>query len=373
MGKNCNKSEALLIQLIEWIRQGIYPPGSKLPKASDLAQELDTSYVTMLKVLKNLECDGYVTVTRGQGTYVMNLPQAGIPGCRLLNVIGVHHESEYFRHIRALIEEIFSTANWQLRFLGGCRSLTKFKNEINDQDAYTLIFGLRPEFNNFAATIEHVRNRVILMGQRSDALGISCITADERQSIQLCMKHFMRNGLSRIAMLRARSYDALEQERCAVWKSILLGSGVRDCLLWDMHLSSANSDVSVPTKTLFRQLLHSGELAKAEAIIAPDAEVAMHVIRFLTDHAIRVPEDVQVIGIGDKPLAKSNHPQISVIDSNLRGHVKMALSIFEERLEGKNDKIAAYLCQPQLILRESTRCAGTAAGKTSRPLIFTSR
>lgn len=369
MEKYCNKSNALLIQLIEWINQGIYPSGSKLPKASELAQELNISYVTMLKILKNLERSGYLTVIRGQGTYVMRLPQAGIPGRRLLNVIGLRNEDEFLHHVRKLIEEIFSAARWQLRFLGGCHSLSEFKNEINDQDAYTLIFGVRPEFKNFAATIEHVRNRVILMGQRSDALGISCITADERQSIQLCMEYFMRQGLSRIAMLCARSFDTLEQERCAVWKSILLEAGVEDCLLWDMHLHSANADVLKVTQSLFKQLLLSGELKKAEAIITPDVEVAMHVIRFLTDHAIRVPEDIQVIGIGDKPLAKLNHPPISTIDSNLPGHVKMALSIFEERLKGKDDKISCYLCQPRLILRESTSCASTAADKTDLPLI----
>ncbi|MDE5444333.1 GntR family transcriptional regulator [Bradyrhizobium sp. CSA207] len=52
------------------IKQGVYPPGARLPPEVRLAGDLGVSVITVQRALKDLEGDGLITRTRGRGTFV---------------------------------------------------------------------------------------------------------------------------------------------------------------------------------------------------------------------------------------------------------------------------------------------------------------
>jgi DNA-binding GntR family transcriptional regulator len=56
--------------LRERIRQGVYPPGSKLPSESELSLEFDVSRATIRTVLARLAAEGLILRKQGDGTYV---------------------------------------------------------------------------------------------------------------------------------------------------------------------------------------------------------------------------------------------------------------------------------------------------------------
>ncbi len=340
------------------ILNGDYPPNSSLPSGLDLARELGTSYVTITRVFKALESEGYVTGKRGQGTFVNPLPSVSSPGKRIVNLTTSQGDHPLVSSFLELGHEIFSKAGWQVRVVRSLDKLADVKDDINDAEAFTVIFGIRPHFENYRASMEHIRRRVVYLGERTDADGVACVTADEPQSIRLCMNHFHDSGLKRIAMLRANLSNELESQRAAVWRSIMFDSGLDarqiDQLLWDIKLPN-ECPVKPHLEKLFAELLQSGQLSKAEAVIAPDVETAALFIGLMLDHGFKVPDDLQVAAIGSNALAELFRPQITSIDSNLKGHLQTALSIFENRLAGQSDKILFHLCQPRLIVRSSTQ------------------
>ena len=57
------------------IANGRIPPGSKLPPEPELAEELGVSRATLREALRSLEEDGFVTRTRGAGTYATHRPR----------------------------------------------------------------------------------------------------------------------------------------------------------------------------------------------------------------------------------------------------------------------------------------------------------
>lgn len=54
---------------------GRIPPGSKLPPEPELAEELGVSRPTLREALRSLEEDGFVTRTRGAGTFTTHRPR----------------------------------------------------------------------------------------------------------------------------------------------------------------------------------------------------------------------------------------------------------------------------------------------------------
>ena len=57
------------------IANGRIPPGSKLPPEPELAEELGVSRSTLREALRSLEEDGFVSRTRGAGTYATRRPR----------------------------------------------------------------------------------------------------------------------------------------------------------------------------------------------------------------------------------------------------------------------------------------------------------
>jgi GntR family transcriptional regulator len=61
--------------LLSRISTGRIPPGSKLPPEPELAEEMGVSRPTLREALRSLEEDGFVTRTRGAGTYATHRPR----------------------------------------------------------------------------------------------------------------------------------------------------------------------------------------------------------------------------------------------------------------------------------------------------------
>jgi GntR family transcriptional regulator len=62
-------------ELAARMASGHIPPGSKLPAEPDLAEQLGVSRPTLREALRSLEEDGFVTRTRGAGTYATHRPR----------------------------------------------------------------------------------------------------------------------------------------------------------------------------------------------------------------------------------------------------------------------------------------------------------
>lgn len=56
------------------IKDGYYPPDSKLPSESDLAAEFDVSRATLRSALSQLAAQGMVVRRQGAGTFIANIP-----------------------------------------------------------------------------------------------------------------------------------------------------------------------------------------------------------------------------------------------------------------------------------------------------------
>ena len=356
-----NKRHELKQLLKERIESGFYRPGERLPSGHELAVELNSSYVTVVKALKLLADEGYVNCRQGVGNFVSRQSAADTGNRRLVNLICPDPVNSQYReemaHFVVVGSEVFQDAGWEVRPCPIEGDFSNARQAISDPEAYSVITGFRPYWKNFAVSIEHVRNRVVLIGERSEHDGIACITADETQSIRVAMDHLHAQGCGRIALICANMHSQLEMQRVIIWRSLSLEYGLDFDWCRNFCLDLRLPDMA-PVEEYVNQLVHeldaAGSLARIDGIIIPDDYVAALVIGALQDRGLRVPEDVGVVSIGNTPLARTFRPQITSIDVDQRQHFVTAVEILEQRIRGHRDELLFHICQPKLKIRTSS-------------------
>ncbi|MBX6394334.1 MAG: FadR family transcriptional regulator [Alicyclobacillaceae bacterium] len=66
-------SDAVIEQLKELIREGVYPPGSKLPPEKELAQQFGVSRASVREALTVLASAGIIEIRQGEGSFVLEV------------------------------------------------------------------------------------------------------------------------------------------------------------------------------------------------------------------------------------------------------------------------------------------------------------
>jgi DNA-binding transcriptional MocR family regulator len=78
-----DSDQSITAQLVELVRAAIddgrLPPGAKLPTTRALAEDAGVNHLTVVRAYKRLATEGFVTASRGRGTFVRQAPPSVAP------------------------------------------------------------------------------------------------------------------------------------------------------------------------------------------------------------------------------------------------------------------------------------------------------
>ncbi len=335
-----------------------YAFAERLPGIHELSREYSVSYVTASKALKLLEHEGYLRCQRGVGNFVCYVKPTQPASCKVVNFITPHQEHYVPRYLFSEGKKLFKQAGWQVKLLEiGNAGLTSVISEINSPDAYSIIMGIRPIWENFTATLGHVTNRAVVLGELSGNNEITSIIADEPATVQMCLKHFKSRGRTKVALVCTDLHSELELFRIAAWRSEMLKQG-HDFNWINQHCFNVNirenrfSPENV--RQLFRKWLKNG-LNGADAVILPS-----FLVMFMEEckhNSIGVPDDLDVVFIGND-ASYNKYPGVHLLDNNIEAHVQYAFEILENRFSGgPRDQGVWYFCPPKGIISSTQNIA----------------
>ncbi|GAB3769179.1 LacI family DNA-binding transcriptional regulator [Microlunatus parietis] len=89
------------------------------------------------------------------------------------------------------------------------------------------------------------------------------------------------------------------------------------------------------------------------AVFCGNDEIALGIMRALTDHGLDVPRDVSVIGFDDQPLVSLWRPALTTVDQDFEDLGSRAFGLLLRQTEGETN-LPASVVTPELVIREST-------------------
>lgn len=241
----------------------------------------------------------------------------------------------------------------------GLLTLAVQENELENAiakapvDGFVLV-GLNEDHAEVAPLIKRNVPTVIVDGDGSQ---FCTINVDDESGAYLAAKYLLEHGHRQIRILTFETpYNHLEY--------VYFGVGGRRLRGYQKAFKEAGvtwkDEYLIPTiasieggKDSFINLLQNNE--QPSAILAVSDAMAIGVVQAAKQLGLTIPEDLEVIGFDDIPLAEMMSPSLSTVHQPVIEKGRLAADLLVSALEEGQSKAQHFVLPTQLILRETTR------------------
>lgn len=207
--------------------------------------------------------------------------------------------------------------------------------------------------NNFLRDFGKINAPCVLVTSDGSALpfeNLSSVCCDENQAVRLAIQELIGMGHRQIAVIggyRDRSDTARRRfEGCA---AAFQEAGIDFNPTLDY--ASARFSYSAGYRAA-EELLRRGR--QYTAIFCMADVMAMGAIRALSDHNLRVPEDISVVGFDGLPITEFIVPRLSTVRQSVELLAQHSTELLRRNVEGHSTSVHEVI-PAQLLWRESTR------------------
>ena len=188
--------------------------------------------------------------------------------------------------------------------------------------------------------------------------GLAMMGDDTCQSACIAVNHLLNLGRRRVALVNYASneyHSAAQRE--GGWRKALLDHGIEPQDGWCIAADITPESGYRATRELLARQLHP------DALFAGNDTIAFGALRALREAALRVPQDVALVGYDDIPMAPFADPPLTSVHSDPAGHGRQAVHSLLLQLQNGRPKPPAAVQAPKLVIRESCGARAPEAGQ----------
>jgi LacI family transcriptional regulator len=258
----------------------------------------------------------------------------------------------FFAELVRGIEEVVRLKNYNMIL---CNTFHNFETELSYlnmlRDKYVdgIIFMTAKVTQNHRDFFIKSQLPVTFINRKCEDLHVASLDIDNYQAAHDMTAFFLKRGHRRIAIIRAPLTDKTSGfERYHGYQDAMRQYGVEpdDSLVMRSNFKIEN------TYRVVKQFLK--EQPPVTAIFATSDLMAIGAIRCLRDHQISVPQQVEVAGFDDIPMASYYNPSITTVRQPITEMGKSATRILIKEINGEKVKNRNIILPYQLVCREST-------------------
>ncbi len=303
-----------LLQIIKAENSDI---GDKLPTEVELANRFEVSRPTVTKAVNLLIEEDMVYKRPGMGTFIKQKTSSSNGEYVFGLVFPLIGKGEIFRPITEAIADLSEKLNFSLVW-GGQFSQSKMNSTQMDQmvDFYLQnrvdgILMAPMELSSECMSInKNIVDKIISAGiplvlvdgdflEFPERSNFDLVGIDNFRAGYVMTNHYLEQGAKRIDFLKLPYSAQTIPQRIMGYQQSLVNAGISPSLNW-VHSSEMGNDQDI------QKMIDSG----ARNIICSNDDVAIQLIKTLSELNLKVPEDVRVIGFDDQVFAR--YPGISL-------------------------------------------------------------
>jgi GntR family transcriptional regulator, arabinose operon transcriptional repressor len=359
------KYQQVRAELRREIAAAVYQPGQKLPTDAELSARFDTSRLTIIRALQELQSEGLVERKAGSGTYVRRPSQSSkVFGL----LVAIQEQGDIFQPISQAIVGAAQSAG-HVVLCGNIGYTTREKQrqleQLSRSFADQKVSGVfltpveltpdRHELNShIVETLERAGIPIVLIDRcylpypersRHDLVGI-----DNRRGGDRVARHLMQQGCTRIAFVARPDSAPTVDARLAGANEALMRAGSA-CQVFIGDPSDTGAVAAFLRK------------ARPQGIVCANDRTAGMLMHTLASLQLQVPRDLRIVGFDDV-FAEVLPVPLTTLRQPCQQIAEAAIRTMLERISHPEMVTRDVLLACELVVRQS--CGGM-----SRPLQVT--
>ncbi len=334
-------------KMLKDISTGLLKPGERLPSLNDICKRYAVSKITAIRVLEELEKDGYAEKIQGKGTFlkrpvdafrirlVLRLPDAG-SGDYMLPVIAA-----YLQGIETEARENGISLEY----------LSRECLDNPEPDAYYIIFASDIRDCEYAEAISRVGGYAVFIHSREALASADTVRLDFRKGMEITTSYLISRGRRRIAFLGGSLESPWYAPRFKGYYTALEKAGLPLDVKLVGEVESAPSIESVARA--FDRIMSDAGANPPDAFVASDDLRAIVLMNLFRQRGIKVPETFAVTGMDNRPSSRTSIPPLTTLDCQWEKQGALAVKRIIERKRGTELPSSDILLEPKLVIRES--------------------
>jgi GntR family transcriptional regulator, arabinose operon transcriptional repressor len=367
------KYQQVFKSIEEDILSGRYPPGQKLPSETALLEQFETSRITVVRALRELQHKGLVQRRAGSGTYVADIT-ATKTNLLFGSLIPDLEDAEIFGPICQGIAEYLQSHKHAL--LWGNIAPGPEEKETQTLELCRQFIGQKVPGVFFApldltAANDRTNRAVVSLLEKAgipivlldrgflpypERSSHDLVSIDHRYAGYLATNHLLKLSCRRIAFVASRDASQTTEARVAGYRDALSRSGLPFDSSFVLPLDSDDA----------HQIALLMERQKPDAILCLSDRTAGQVTQSLIGLNYQIPQDVRIVGFDDVQYANLLPVPLTTIHQPCHDIGVAAAAAMLERLSSPNLPAREILLDCQLVVRDSCGARAFADQATSR-------
>ncbi len=297
-------------RLREKILSGEMKAGSQLPPEEVLRNEYEVSRVTIRAALKKLNTEGLILRVNGKGTFVATFEK------RRQLILVVERPPKEIPHLHELVMGAIC-AGQDLGYQVLVMPYERFREQIDQTSLAAGIHAgalllrcrnVRPEDIHYAES----KGVVCLLEGMERLQNCNWLAVDNADAMNKIIDHLFRQGCRRYAIVTTEPSNSWSSFRERTEGAVRRLSELKVPASQVVLLTLSGFDLSSQSPHELAALLSQGG-SHPDAVVCINDLLAAQVVRYLTSHYLRVPEDIKVTGFDDAPIARFISPNLTTV------------------------------------------------------------
>ncbi len=340
-------------------------PGAKIPSHHELMQRFGASERTVLRSLEDLQRGGRIVRRTGSGTYVADHAAPGnsvryssernrtevatsarvrSAGCTSIVVVASHDNSYLSRGIE-LIYDSASEYNMMVSYEPPREERIEALCASGPREGRGFLV-LGSNRYELCKRIHESGNRVVMVGSPSHEtdMPFPCVNIDNFRGGYIAAEHLVSLGHRHIAIVEPTSAPRYWGYDAALRDAAAKGFVIQRSQISEETFAQWQRNIQLPAE-------YFASPNRPTALWTWNDHDAITLLTLLQSIAIRVPDQVSIIGYDNGREATSVTPALTTIDTRLKDRIKIALDLLARPASSAPQYTALIL--PQLIERAS--------------------
>lgn len=363
-------------EILKRITTGVYRPGQKLPPERQLEKEFAVSRLTIAKGLSNLTSAGYITRTRGRGSFVCeSIPSLRRDDSRPANIKGIikyisppANANEPISVSHGIMEglhnvltpagyhigvDFYNTLEQQLNLLA------KFADPLHE--AFVVWPALDPRVVSELHKMRAKGFPFVLVDAYFPEIECDYIISNNSRGAETMIGYLAENGHKRISYFTASPDRISLSERLSGVISGLSRYGldigpdtINIIPCQDLIVSGFRSSQNIVfLQERITALMRSPN--RPTAIFCSNDWIAMSVYNILEDLGIKVPQDVSLAGFDNVDVSQFFKIPLTTVSQDFYEIGRLAAKVILGRKQQNayGDMACQLRVEPQLVIRDS--------------------